>query len=423
MTASATSSLKTRASLPVRTRLALLAGRGAAGLSQLLGRGRGSVIGGRVTTLLDGGALAALSRERTVVLITGTNGKSTTSRLVAEALCTAGPVALNDTGSNMDAGLVAALDQHRHTHRAVLEVDEAHLGPVTAATRPRVVVLMNLSREYTRGVTISKILRHWRDTLAKLGSDCTVVANVDDPLVAWAAEAAGDRPSVTVVPVSAGLLWRQDAVVCRRCGARLAWDGPRWSCPSCGRARPEPVWTLAPEGVRGRDSVVPVDLRLPGAAVRSGAVYAFAVAAALGIDAAAAAGALHTVDGVDGRYAPYPVGAEHSARLFVVKNPAGWGDVVELSRAGSAPLVLCVEAFGPKDTAVLWDAPAEHLAGRRVTVTGHRRLDVAAWLETGGAAVDVVADPLDAIRRQPPGLVDVAVNYRAFGMLRRMLRA
>ena len=93
-----------------------------------MGLGAGSIIGGRVTLLLDPGALSPLAIGRRVVLVSGTNGKTTTSHLLAAALRTSGPVAHNATGSNMADGAVAALAAAGDAEYAVLEVDEWHLG-------------------------------------------------------------------------------------------------------------------------------------------------------------------------------------------------------------------------------------------------------------------------------------------------------
>ncbi|MDM2034787.1 Mur ligase family protein, partial [Mycobacteroides abscessus] len=109
--------------LSPRGRIALAAGSAARWASRISGRGAGSMIGGLIALKLDGSVLAQLGRGRRTVLITGTNGKSTTTRMTAAALATVGPVATNTEGSNMDAGLVAALAGTREADVAVLEVD------------------------------------------------------------------------------------------------------------------------------------------------------------------------------------------------------------------------------------------------------------------------------------------------------------
>ena len=119
------------------TRAAVRAGLATAGLSRRLGLGAGSIIGGRVTLALDPHALRHLAAGRRVVLVSGTNGKTTTSHLVAAAVRTAGRVAHNAGGSNMADGAVAALAEARDTEYAVIEVDELHLAAVAEAVTRR----------------------------------------------------------------------------------------------------------------------------------------------------------------------------------------------------------------------------------------------------------------------------------------------
>ena len=185
---------------PVRSTAALAAGRAAAALSQALGRGSGTMIGGRLALRLDPDVLATVAAERRPVLVTGTNGKSTVTALVVAALSAGDPVVTNSTGANMPDGIVTALTADRTSPLAVLEVDEVYLSSVVDATAPRVVIALNAFREYTRGVSLAATLAHWREAAARLPQDCVVLVNVDDPLVVWAFE-----PAPHVVGVAGGL--------------------------------------------------------------------------------------------------------------------------------------------------------------------------------------------------------------------------
>jgi hypothetical protein len=197
-------------------------------------------VGGGVALQIDPDALRRLAAGRQVALVSATNGKSTTTRLLAEALGTAGAVAYNATGANMAEGLVTTLDAERRAPYAVLETDEAYLGPIAQATRPRSILLMNLSRDYLeRGVRSKALASHWQATLAALTWPCTVVANADDPLVAWAV-----RDHRNVVWVAGGMWWDVDGEVCRTWRVRLRRDGDDWSCATCGLARAEPAWQV-----------------------------------------------------------------------------------------------------------------------------------------------------------------------------------
>ena len=398
-------------SLPARTRLALAAGRATAAASRRLGRGRGATVGGGVALRIDPDALRRLAAGRQVALVSATNGKSTTSRLLAEALGTAGAVAYNETGANMAEGLVTTLDADRRAPYAVLETDEAYLGPIAEATRPRAILLMNLSRDYLeRGVRSKALARHWRGTLAEVTWPCTVVANADDPLVAWSV-----RDHRDVVWVAGGMWWDVDGEVCRTCRVRLRRDGPDWSCATCGLARAEPAWSVAEGRVRGPGLDLPLDLRLPGRTSASNALFALAGAAALGVDPARALAAVARVDDVDGRWRPRAIDGR-VVRLMLSKNPSSWSEIIERAAGGTDPLVVVMEARGGsgKDCAFLWDAPFERLAGRTVVAAGNRAADVALRMHVAGLDVRIVSDPAAAIRSLPPGHVDVAANYPAF---------
>ncbi len=398
-------------SLSARTRLALAAGRATAAASRRLGRGRGATVGGGVALRIDPDALRRLAAGRQVALVSATNGKSTTSRLLAEALGTAGAVAYNATGANMAEGIVTTLDADRRAPYAVLETDEAYVGPIAQATRPRAILLMNLSRDYLeRGVRSKALARHWQATVAALTWPCTVVANADDPLVAWSVRDYGD-----VVWVAGGMWWDVDGEVCRTCRVRLRRSGDDWSCATCGLTRAAPAWRVVEGRVRGPGIDLPLDLRLPGRTSASNALFALAGAAALGVDPARALAAIARVDDVDGRWRPRSIDGR-VVRLMLSKNPSSWSEIIERAAGGSDPLVVVMEARGGsgKDCAFLWDAPFERLAGRTVVAAGNRAADVALRMQVAGLDVRIVADPAAAIRSLPPGTVDVAANYPAF---------
>src|SRR5262249_52775934 len=151
------------------------------------GRGDGSVIGGRIGLMIDPHLLANLSAGRHIALVSGTNGKTTTTRLTAAALGVLGDVATNSFGANMPTGHTSALAKAGPTPYAVLEVDEHYLSQVLAATRPIVVALLNLSRDQLdRAKEVAMMAQLWRDALAN-HPGVHVVANADDPMVTWAA--------------------------------------------------------------------------------------------------------------------------------------------------------------------------------------------------------------------------------------------
>src|ERR1700712_2124010 len=142
--ASGTLASVTDGKMPLRAKVATSVSRTAAALSRAAGRGDGSVIGGWIGLKIDPDLLGHLASGRAIALVSGTNGKTTTTRLTAAALGVLGPVATNSYGANMPTGHTSALAKAGATPFAVLEVDEHYLPRVIEETHPRVVALLNL---------------------------------------------------------------------------------------------------------------------------------------------------------------------------------------------------------------------------------------------------------------------------------------
>src|ERR1700759_5083021 len=153
--------------LPMRARVATTIGGAAATVSRLGAKGDGSVIGGIIGLRVAPDLLSLLSAGRQVVLVTGTNGKTTTTKLITAALAPlGGTIATNIYGANMEAGLTSALTRAPDAAVAVLETDEKYIPAMVRATRPKVVTLLNLSRDQMdRAAEIWLLARRWREAL------------------------------------------------------------------------------------------------------------------------------------------------------------------------------------------------------------------------------------------------------------------
>jgi UDP-N-acetylmuramyl tripeptide synthase len=405
--------------LPLRARLATSVGGAASKVSRLAGKGDGSVIGGVIGLRLEPDLLALLAQDRDVVLVTGTNGKTTTTRLVTAALAPLGQeIATNAFGANMDAGMASALGQQPDATIAVLECDEKYIPSVLKATRAKVLVLLNLSRDQMdRAAEIWLLARKWRDALAQ-APDCVVVANADDPLIAWA---ASEHQRVSWV--AAGQRWKDDSWCCPRCGSHLHRDDGDWKCGECGFTRPPIRWALdGDEVVDPAGRVRPLDLALPGRANRSNAVVALAVAEVFGVDEVHALRGMRDVKSVAGRYTTVERRGT-SIRLLLAKNPAGWLEALDVLRPPPEPVMLAVNAQTPdgKDTSWLWDVDYRRLRGRRVFVGGERRTDLAVRLEADDVDFELVTNIDDAADRVGRGALEVIANYTAFQQIRTAL--
>jgi UDP-N-acetylmuramyl tripeptide synthase len=376
------------------------------------------MIGGLVAMKLDPSVLQQLGAGRRTAVITGTNGKSTTTRMVAAALGTLGPVATNSEGANMDAGLIAALAADRDASMAALEVDEMHVPHVADAVHPAVIVLLNLSRDQLDRVgEINHIERTLRTGLSR-HPEAVIVANCDDVLMT---SAAYDCPHV--VWVAAGGSWANDSVSCPRSGEVIVREESHWYSTGTDFTRPAPQWWVDDEKIYGPDGFAALmTLSLPGAVNRSNAAQAVAAAVAMGADPAAAVGAVSGVDEVAGRYRTVRIG-NHTARLLLAKNPAGWQEALSMVDKNTAGVVISVNGQVPdgEDLSWLWDVRFEHFGGTSVVAAGERGTDLAVRLGYAGVDHTLVHDTVAAIESCPPGHVEVVANYTAFLQLQRAL--
>jgi UDP-N-acetylmuramyl tripeptide synthase len=406
-----------------RLRAAAALGSVAGTLSRMLRRGDGLVIGGRVILAGCPKAFGQLTRKRQVVFVSATNGKTTTTRLLAAAVARAGPVVTNNSGANMPAGIVAALAHPSspvsETDPAVLEADETYL-PLLLAVRdgmaPSILLLGNLSRDQLDRVgEVAMVARRWRAVFART-PNLRAIANADDPHVVWAASVVPD-----VTWVSVGQRWTADSALCPSCGAILhrapAADELAlvWSCSECGLTRPEPSWVLRPSVSATPAFVVGPDggkhvlhLTLPGVANQANATLALVAAQALGVSTDVALAGLAQVASVGGRYQTVVLGGR-PVRLLLGKNPAGWGEMFSMLAPAPAAVVIAINARAAdgKDPSWLWDVPFEELADRFVVATGERRHDLAVRLEYAGVRHEAVADPW------LPGAMPVAAGTAA----------
>jgi len=403
--------------LPLRSEVAIVATRIVNAVSRRLGLGSGTVAGGRIGMAIDPSLLGRLSTGRVVALVSGTNGKTTTTRLLATAMAGEGEaVVTNATGSNMPAGHLAPLVAGPLRVPVVLEVDEAYLPQSVNVLAPAAVVLLNLSRDQLdRTSEVRMLAGRWRAALNG-ARGTTVVANADDPLVVWGALGAQD-----VIWVAAGIGWRNDAVGCPACGGRIVFadadagagadsggggavERGGWACTSCDLGRPEPDVSIEEGGggealaVLSDGRRVPVKISLPGRFNRANAVMSAVAAHALGHDLDQSLRAMAAVEDVAGRFTVRTVGGV-PARLLLAKNPAGWAELLHLVRTGTEPVVVAINArvADGRDPSWLWDVPFESLAGRVVVASGDRCRDLSVRLHYAGVAHETIGDPSAAV--------------------------
>jgi lipid II isoglutaminyl synthase (glutamine-hydrolysing) len=423
----------------LRTAAAVTAGKLARAGLRTFGRGA-TALPGLITLAVDPDVIGHISArlERGVILVSGTNGKTTTARMLSDVLRAAGwsPVH-NRSGSNLDRGIAAALladadpAGRPRADVGVFEVDEASLPRVLARLDPRVVVILDLFRDQLdRYFEVDQLARRMASALAGLPPSVSLVLNADDPIVASLARERSDGVVYFGIddPAVGGLVPQHisDATHCARCGARLAYDRVilghvgAWRCPSCGLSRPRPQvaatrvelgpdrTTVQVRGTSAESSAAGVlELPVPGLYNVYNALAALAVARVLGIpegkDRAALAqfrpafGRLEVIE-ADGR----------RLRIILVKNPAGFNAAIAalLERGGRYRVLAALndrDADG-RDVSWIWDADFEALvpAVEHAVVTGLRARDLALRFKYAGLpreAIEVEGDWVAALRR------------------------
>ena len=406
----------------LRLRLATAAGDLAAALSRLAGRGSGASIRGQVLTRIEPNAFAELLCGRIVLAVSGTNGKTTTTHLLAAAIkaglgAQADRLVTSADGANLHYGIASALSQAPGADIAVLETDERVVGGMIATGSPRVLVFLNFSRDQLdRHHEIKALGRSWRIALEKAGAaGPVIVANASDPLVVWSAGTAAQ-----VIWVETDTQWSADAALCPACGAMLTRtpgpDRERWDCPGCELTQPEPSYVVVDGSVRLPDGeTITPQLQVPGRFNISNAACALAAAVQFGVDPRTVLAGMATVTAPAGRYATARFG-ETQARLLRAKTPAGWAEALPL--AASDPVLLAIDSVAAdgKDVSWLWDVDYEQLAGRRVIATGPRAQDLAVRLSYAGVEHSVVPNLMDALAGHPHP-VDVIATYTPFQRL------
>ena len=420
---------------------AVAAAKATAAVSRRFRLGGGTALPGLVAERIDPDVIQELSAQLNLgsVIITGTNGKTTTARLLRSIVKEAGlkPVA-NRAGSNMMRGIAAALvdaaawsgDMAASEKRlGVFEVDEATLPLVAEAVKPRVILFTNLFRDQLdRYGEVETVAAVWRAAVSGLPPDVTIVLNVDDPSVAaLSAVAPGRALTYGMKDTSSGegkLEHAADARWCTVCGNELEYSAVmyghlgHWRCPKCGNARSEPDVFCGQFHAEANGSqltlklpggLVEANLRLAGLYNAYNALAAAAGAAALGVGRPAVQRGLNSATAGFGRQERMFVGGR-DVQIMLAKNPAGLNQVLRTITANGSEADLLVllndNIADGRDVSWIWDVDFELLEGKThsVTVSGVRAWDMAlrlkyAGIDGGGATTHVEPEPAQALKR------------------------
>ena len=402
-----------------RLAAAVTASRASAVAIRRLGRGGGTAAPGVIGNRIDPNLLDKLSRRLPAgtVVVAGTNGKTTTSRMLFDIIEAGGlHVIHNRSGSNLVRGVSAALAAQTSLlgrpagDLAVIESDEAAFPEVVRRTQPRVILLLNLFRDQLdRYGELDTVAQHWRETLRRLDRSVRVVVNGDDPALTEMTEdipakrvifgLEDDRYTLAEVPHAA------DSARCPRCQTPLRYQRlylshlGDFACPNCGFQRPAldiAGTELELHGLHGSsldlksaDGDIPIEVGVPGLYNVYNALAAAAAARALGVSYKAVASAIAGFRSAFGRIET----VEYRGRRLVIvliKNPVGFNEVLRMlamDAAGSPTLILIndLDADG-RDVSWLWDVDVEQLAAGSAPLAtgGIRGADMAVRLKYAG---------------------------------------
>ncbi len=442
----------------LKTKIAVRSCKAARRLLHLTGKG-GTALPGKIALAFDPEVLAYASRGMHVILVTGTNGKTTTCRMLENALEESGAgCLLNRSGANLLSGITAEFvcgtdrKGNPRSSYAVIECDEGALKQVVPLIRPEVIVVTNLFRDQldrygevmnTRQQILTGIRRSPGSILC-LNADCPLTASlakeVRNPVVFYGIDVpAGDQTERGV----------SDSKYCVHCGAVLDYDHytyahmGAWRCPGCGEKRPDPetsvtgILDLTPDHsvvqLRMKDGIHEVRVGLPAMYNLYNALAAVSAGAAAGLSPAVLLKAAGSMSACFGRMERFRTG-EKDIQMILVKNPAGFDQTAEFVTGSREEydIAFCLndKTADGHDISWIWDADMERIVQdphrRAVYVSGTRAEDLKLRLKYAGAGEEEIVMEKEwdlLIRRMTKGprRLFVLPNYTSMLELREKL--
>lgn len=413
----------------MRKTTAVWAGKATGILSRITRRGGGTTLPGDVARAIDPHVLTKLSQDlaKGSIVITGTNGKTTTARLISWLLEGAGSeVVANRAGANLIFGATAAAvnragpDGKLRADWGVFEIDEASLPKAIEEIQPKATIVLNLFRDQLdRYGELETIAKRIEKALSALPDGATAILNADDPRVAEIGLGLPRKPlwyGLDDTSVAAKELpHAADARTCPKCGASLNFEAVYvghdgvYSCPNGDFARPKPDITATNITLDGFDSLAAtiagtrIEMPLGGLYNCYNVLAAFAAAQNIGLKPSYIAERLRTFRAAFGRQERIDFRGRHLI-LVLSKNPAGFNETVrtavDLAKGRNFVVGLNDRKADGTDVSWIWDVDFEQLKDRAQLVipSGGRAHDLGVRLKYAGVkAEEPQTDPGKAL--------------------------
>jgi UDP-N-acetylmuramyl tripeptide synthase len=394
--------------MKIRYLLAIWVGKSVQAVLTLLGRSAGGTWPGEIAIRVAPRILRFFAAQLpTIILVAGTNGKTTTTKMIQTILSFSGKgVVRNESGANLDNGIVSTfLKDSKLTGRLrsryfIFEVDEASLPVILKHLTPSVIVLLNLFRDQLdRYGEVDTIAEKWRGCLAAIPPTTRVIINADDPHLAFIGGALGAK--VSYFGIDDPALYRKkiqhatDTIYCPNCGKRLTFGGVyfshlgKWSCGSCGFTHP--IVSL-----RAQDVVSPLD----GVYNIYNSLAAVLVAREIGISSQMAQDSLKTFIPAFGRMETIVQNGK-TIKILLSKNPTGFNESIQaaLSSGGTSFMFVLNDRIPDgRDVSWIWDVDFDVLDSNKTCVlAGDRAYDLGLRLKYAGKKYVVITSLEEAI--------------------------
>lgn len=398
--------------LKIRFFIALLVAKLTSFLLKMINRGA-TAAPGLYALKIDPSFLFTISKElKYSIVVAGTNGKTTTTRIITSILKEAGiKYVHNRTGSNLTRGIASELINHFQEKNliGIWEADEAALPEIINLVKPKILILTNLFRDQLdRYGEIDSLLKKWQTALTQLKPDSLIICNADDPNLAYLTHKLKHKVifyGIEAISLgSSKLAHAADALICPQCNNPLDYKMTFsshlgiYNCPQCNFKKPTPDVSVTAANlgslhtkilIKDRKSVYQLTFNLPGVYNIYNALAAYALAKVINISNEKIIFGFKKFKPAFGR-SEQIIYLDKQISIFLVKNPVGFNETLKILKLVSENqqigLLFCLNDMhaDSRDVSWIWDVDMKNLNNLKINnliISGLRAEDMALRLK------------------------------------------